>query len=466
MIPFDNMTLTQSKFFDFGDKRLNIRAEDCLKTLMNSNPLEGFPRIFEDQHQLKSFYRLMNNKKVTPEKITKGYNKGLQVLLSEQAPKRGSSPQVYYQYQDTTYGSFLNRNKLDLGYIENKGDNGVVIHTALLTDRFYTPLGIAHQKQILRDRKMYQKAHDRKKRAFEDKESYKWVETMKWSVEVQKELNVRIIHVADREGDMKDLFNYAFENDLDFMVRARHDRRLPEKKTATKLWDHLRKQKAKTTVKRQLLDSKGKTYIANCELFWESLSPENLDKPIQVVYLRQVDNLQKDQAAEWAIYTNLPITSEEDAVKLFDIYTHRWRTCEDFHKCLKSGCSMEKRQFDSSKAMTNCISILSLTALHLLRMRHLAILKDQHVEKVLNKNEIQMAKVLADKYLKPVDLQECKPNTVLWLILTIARMGGHQGIRQKGMPGWKTLWLGWSSFKKLMDGIILSKNFYSPDRYG
>jgi len=461
MIPFDKMTITQSQFFDFGDKRLNSRAEKSVKTLITSNLSEGFPRIFDNQYELKGFYRLMNNKKVTVEKITKGYNTGLRSLLAERASQSDSSPQVYYQYQDTTYGSYLSRNKLDLGYVENVNDNGVVVHTSLLTDDLFVPIGISCQKQILRDRKEYQKSRNRKKRAFEDKESYKWVESMQWSVAVQQEHNVKIIHVADREGDMNELFNYAFKNQLDFMVRAKHDRILPEEKDQKKFWNYLRTQKPKATVERTLLDSKGKAYTANCDLFWTTIQPKNLAKPIQVVYLRQVDNLQTEQGAEWAIYTNLPVTNEEQAIKIFDVYTHRWRTCEDFHKCLKTGCSMEKRQFDSAHAMTNCIAMLSLTALHLLRMRHLASLKDNHIEQVLNKQEIKLAHILADKHLMPVDLKECKPNTVLWLILTLGRMGGHQGIRQRGLPGWKTLWFGWSDFKKLMDGIILSKNFFS-----
>jgi len=462
MIPFDTMTLHQSQFFDFGDKRLNARAEKSLKRLINSNPLEGFPRIFKDQYELKGFYRLMNNDKVTPAKIVQGYNSGLRSILSEQAPGVDDPAQIYYQYQDTTYGSYLDRNKLDLGYLENITDNGVVIHTAILTDTHFTPMGIAWQKQILRNRQNYQKAQDRKKRPFKDKESYKWVEAMQWSIQIEQQLNVKIIHVADREGDMNELFGYAFDHQLDFIVRARHNRVLPQEEQDHKFWDHLRSQQAKARVERQLLDSKGKPYIAKCDLFWTSIQPKDVAKPIQVAYLRQVDNLQTDQAAEWAIYTSLDINRKEEAVKIFDVYTNRWRTCEDFHKCLKSGCSMEKRQFDSAEAMTNCIAILSLTALHILRMRHLAQLKDQPVEQVLNEQEVKLALILADEYLKPVDLKECKPKTVLWLILTLARMGGHQGIRQKGLPGWKTLWLGWSDFKKLMDGIILSKNFFKP----
>ncbi len=460
MIAFNNLTKAQSQFFDFGDKRLNIRAQKCVETLIKSDLRSGFPSIFEDQYELKGFYRLMNNDKVTPKKMTQGMNTGLKSVLGERSIK-SDAPQVYYQYQDTTFGSYLSRKKLDLGYLENKDDNGVVVHTSIVTDDFFVPIGIGWQKQILRDRKKYQKARDRKKRAFEDKESYKWVESMEWTVEAQKELNIKVIHVADREGDMNELFKYAFENDLNFMVRARHDRTIPESNEQKKLWSHLSTQKPKAVIKRELLDSRGNKYVANCDLYWTEIQLKGHENKLQVVYLRQKDNLQSEQGAQWAIYTNLPVRNEDQAIKVFDVYTNRWRTCEDFHKCLKTGCSMEKRQFDSSHAMTNCIAMLSLTALHLLRMRHLTSLNDQPITEILNIQEIKFAEVLADKYLKPVDYKECTPNTILWLVLTLGRMGGHQGIRQKGLPGWQTLWLGWSKFKKMMDGIVLSNNFFN-----
>jgi hypothetical protein len=38
-------------------------------------------------------------------------------------------------------------------------------------------------------------------------------------------------------------------------------------------------------------------------------------------------------------------------------------------------------------------------------------------------------------------------------------MGGHQGIKQSGMPGWQTIWKGLYHFQTLVDGFIMSKNF-------
>jgi hypothetical protein len=458
MIPFDNYSLEQCKYFHFGDKRLDARALNCANTLIKGHMDEGFPCIFNDQYELKAFYRLMNNSKVSPEGFSDGYTIGLKQLLKKISESAPSQVQTFYQFQDTTYGSYLNRKNLDLGYIENKNDNGLVLHTSLLTDDQFTPIGIANQQFILRDRSLYQKGHQRKQRPFEEKESHKWVEALKWSVSMQQEHNIRIIHVADREADMKEFFNYAFDNQLDVIVRVRHDRRVLEEDA--RLWVHLRDLPEGFLITRQLLSQDGKPYQAKCEINWTTVQLRGISAPLHVVYLKQLDELHGGTAAQWAIFTTQSIATAQQAEDILDLYTHRWRTCEDFHKCLKSGCSMEQRQFESSHALTNCVAILSIAALHLLRLRHLATLENQPIEEILLPEACVVVDHLARKHLKPVDLKTCKPRTALWLALLLGRMGGHQGIHQKGLPGWKTLWRGWYDFQKIMDGIILSKNIF------
>lgn len=457
MIPFENYSLEQAKYFDFGDQRLNTRSYNCISKMLDSHIHEGFPSIFNDQYELKAFYRLMNNEKVTPWGIAQGYSQGVKSILFD-LKKEHKQALTFYQFQDTTYGSYLKRKNLDLGYIENKDDNGLVLHTSLLTDKDFTPIGIADQQVILRDRSDYQKGHDRKKRPFEEKESSKWVKAMEWSTKMKATHQINIIHVADREGDMKEFFNYASDHQLDVIVRVRHDRKMMQEDK--KLWQHISNLAPQVIINRQLLRENGTSYIAECQLSWTKVTLKGVNEPLYVVYLKQLDASEEQTATQWAVFSSTPVVKEQEAIQILDIYTHRWRTCEDFHKCLKSGCSMEQRQFESAHAMTNCVAILSITALHLLRLRHLATLDNKPIEALLSPVACQLANHLATKYLKPVDLDECQPQSAKWLALLIARMGGHQGVRQKGLPGWKTLWRGWYDFQKLLDGIILSKNIF------
>ena len=41
--------------------------------------------------------------------------------------------------------------------------------------------------------------------------------------------------------------------------------------------------------------------------------------------------------------------------------------------------------------------------------------------------------------------------TVLEFLMALARLGGHQNRKGDGLPGWQTLWKGWSEFRTIVD---------------
>jgi hypothetical protein len=99
--------------------------------------------------------------------------------------------------------------------------------------------------------------------------------------------------------------------------------------------------------------------------------------------------------------------------------------------------------------------LLAITAVLLLRSRYFAQYDHNTSFEaiVTDKAEQQLAKKLAEKYLKPIDAEIAQPHTTLWWLLLLGRMGGHQGFKQKGLPGWQTLWKGYSFFQSLMIGF-------------
>jgi Transposase Tn5 dimerisation domain len=226
------------------------------------------------------------------------------------------------------------------------------------------------------------------------------------------------------------------------------------------------------------LDAHGKEHQLDCQIRFSKVALEGISKPIYVVNLQQIEQFPKKATsneeqpqplANWTIITNLKVKYADDAIEVLDIYNHRWRTCEDFHKCLKTGCQIQERQLQSPEALLKTIAMLSLVAIQLLRLRHLSEIQAlTPIEELLSEDEIQVAQIVAKQYLKPIDETCCKPNTVLWFVLLMARMGGHQGIKQSGMPGWQTIWKGLYHFQILVDGFIMSKNFLlqKPPTYG
>ncbi|RYU89893.1 IS4 family transposase, partial [Emticicia agri] len=410
---------------------------------------------------MKGLYRLVNNSELNCADIIKSYRKGLIAYsLTQSLPDK---KQYYYLFQDSTVGNYPTR-QMDLGYLQTGSDNGVLIHNGILTDNHYVPLGLPIQEFIQRDRDDYGKRHQRHLRPFEEKESAKWIEAIDFARKYGRKTGISVVQVADKEADVAEVFNYALTHRQLFIINGRHDRKL--KNSTQTLKPYLQSLTPGGIVERSLLDAKGKAHLCECQITFAKVDLQDLIKPIYVLTLQQLQPIKGQDLAHWMILTNVPVKTLAEAVAIIDTYTRRWTTCEDFHKCLKTGCSIQQRQLQSPQALFNTISLLSLIAIGLLRTRYLAL--KEHAQKttnhlineLLSQDELMMADIAADKYLMPIDLTFAQKHTNLWFMLLLARMGGHQGIKQAGMPGWQTIWKGWIYFQALVDGLNMSKNLF------
>lgn len=144
---------------------------------------------------------------------------------------------------DTTYLDYRPIKEKREGYgPTGNGGNGLILHSALAieSDKGQT-IGLLWQKLWNREhkpkppqdetpeQKKERKKQNRKiarKKPFEEKESYRWVEAM---THLEKEIDnsTRVIHVFDREGDITEVFDQALKlKQTGVLVRASHDRRL------------------------------------------------------------------------------------------------------------------------------------------------------------------------------------------------------------------------------------------------
>ncbi|MEM6397571.1 MAG: IS4 family transposase, partial [Bacteroidota bacterium] len=452
------------------DRRLNRRCSDLAKHLQSSDLGLGFPGIFEQKHILKAFYRAMNNEKVSPSKLINGNREALAELFSDKAQQNLSSnePCRIYGYEDTTMGKYPGRKKLELGYLQTNSDrdNGVLIHTMIACDENRHPQGILSQQFIHRDRSEFGKKDQRASRAFEDKESFKWVEPLEELSQWRKGLDFehRFIVVMDREGDVASVINGCIDWDTDFIIRSRHNRLLSNSQRI-KLREFVAQSPdfKEASLSRKLHDRKsGAYYEAECHIRYGQVDLLDIKAPLYVLHLEEMPQTRSksnisSEAASWWILTSLPLNSPEQAIQALDDYEKRWTITEDFHKALKTGARIEDRQFDSAKALCNVISLLSLVVVRILALRHIS---DQRPEAPINQIEWGNDKILLnlipkldDKYLTPRDREYSKPMTVMRLSQIVARMGGHQGYAQKGRPGWQTLYLGAQKLNSILNTL-------------
>jgi hypothetical protein len=160
----------QVSSINFHHQDRYVRFKKVIDTLFRSNPSCSFPELFKNQHQLKGFYRLINNKAVEHSIFLDGYQSGLAKYSAEQAD---TSPWILVQ--DTMLTDFNSRS-LDLGYTQTKNSNGFLLHHGLLLDENCVPLGLLHQQVIHREKEDFGKRKDFRKKQTSEKESNKWIE--------------------------------------------------------------------------------------------------------------------------------------------------------------------------------------------------------------------------------------------------------------------------------------------------
>lgn len=449
----------QIKGVSFEDDRLRQRYELSLSRIQTRDWSQSFPNLIKDSYELKGFYRFINNTRITQSTFIKGYVKGL-ISYSRQ---RSEQEERWFLIHDTMYVEYNNR-ELDLGYTQSKDTNGFLLHHGLLLDGQHIPLGLLHQGIIHRDREDFGKRDDCKKKPIEDKESSKWLEGIQAGKAFSESTGRRLIHILDREADMIEVINLFLRvgtTESAFIIRARHDRSTlthtqrgkEENVSLFRLFTQIKDSSHIKKISRTLRSKEGKLYQAECWLRYDSFKFRGIKESITCVHLEEVCPQEESKITEWYLLTNLSVHNFEQAEDVVEDYTKRW-TIEDFHKCYKTGCSIEKRQFDSRESLCTVIGFLGLLAIQLLRGRYYARTNPQApFEIVVTESAAQeLARKSAQKYLKPIDLTIAKEGTILWWVLLLGRMGGHQGYKSKGLPGWQTLWKGMNHFNTLLEG--------------
>jgi hypothetical protein len=438
---------TSNIVFNHQDRK--VRYLSLIELLLKKDMSKGFPYIFKCQYQLKAFYRLINNKAVSGTTFIDGYRAGL-----IEYSKSINHLEPWILIQDSMYTDYNSR-KTDLGYTQTLNSNGFLLHHGLVLDENFTPLGLMHQEHFFRERADFGKRKHTRFKSIEDKESIKWLNGIDSGVKFTEATKRPLIHIMDREADIVELVNKCIREGQQFIIRARHDRstldhkeRFKVKDTASyRMYELLESNKDKKKVKRNLRDENGKEYEADCYLSQITLKLRGIDTCINCIMIQEIKS-DKTTGTEWILLTNVLA----EANHIITLYSKRW-TIEDFHKCYKTGCNIEKRQFESRKTLTTVISFLALAAVVILRSRYFAINHpNENIDKIIrDKETIKIVYKLSDKYMKPIDFTICSKGSTLWWILLLGRMGGHQGFKQKGMPGWQTIWRGYTFFHEILE---------------
>jgi Transposase DNA-binding/Transposase DDE domain len=375
-------------YSDLPDFRLNKRAVSINSTLLR-RPHESFNQAFGTWKETKAFYRFIENDRISHEM--------LEQALYQQGAINCRAHDKVYAINDTT-AIEIKHHLMDeeLGPIDQYPDHlGMFLHTTMALSEKGLPLGILNQQLWTREKKKKEKRSKQerereknkaKKEPIEEKESYKWLR----AVELTKQLLYeqlgdvipKTIFIGDRESDIYEYFEKIKKENTGTITRVTYNRRVEEE--TGKLRDHLLAQdvqkqltvlmpRSRTRKKRKAKISI--RYVPQVTLLAPGYKDFAFTKiPLGAVYVTEdnpPEKLDKKEIVDWFLLTTEPVESIEDALDIIEKYKYRW-LIEMLHFVLKSGCRIEKLQFETVERYHKILIFLTGTAYEILRLTHIS----------------------------------------------------------------------------------------------
>jgi hypothetical protein len=473
----DSWTSKEFASIDLGDDRLNKRLVVITERFAKS-PLSPINNACDDWSETKAAYRFFSNERVDYKEITRSHISATKKRCIEYA--------TVLAIQDTTYCSYTQHPKTTglCPVARHKGKNkddivsmGLVMHSTIVVGTDGLPLGIADQKIYSRPQST-EKMDAKKKKALNDrlpienKDSYRWIESLENTSANLSGLQCRVVTICDREADIYELFLRANQLKAPFVIRASYNRTINYKsdhseKTGEKLWDLLQRQKCEAKIQVKIPKQKDNPErIASCEIrFSEFIMnvPENYcsgkqkyptDLNLYAIYVSEIDCPEGYEPIDWMLSTNLAILNVEQALEKVAWYCLRWRI-ETWHKILKSGLNIEKCRLSTANRLIKYLAVMSIVAWRIFWITIVArISPDASCRNFLN--EIEW-KILAIKFGKTKE-QKNKEPTIAQSIIWIAQLGGFLARKSDNQPGITHIWRGMKKFAAMLEGAALVKD--------
>ncbi|MBC7913367.1 MAG: IS4 family transposase [Pyrinomonadaceae bacterium] len=429
---------------NLGDKRRDTRIVKIINQLV-SKPGSSIVENGESWSDVKMTYRFYNKDTVKESAIAD--------CIFKATLERCKGSEVVLSIQDTTSINFASSAE-GLGYLDHGQGEGLMVHNNLVVDQRGCPLGLIDQKIWARDKAEMGKAETRGQRSIEQKESYRWIESMQQSEALLKDCCKKIVHIADREADIYELISAPRAPQSELLIRATHNRKTL---LDNNMWDEIEQEPIIARFEVEIGNCKSQTtriatMIVKAGMVLVSPPPKKKHLPAMLlngIIVREENNANKEEPIEWRLITTMAVNSTEDVLQIVKWYSFRWRI-ERLHFILKSGCRLEDLQLRNVKALRKATLIYSLCAFKLMQLLYLA--RQQPDEPCTSYLEDKEWKTLM-KITTKLPYTIAKPPTLQQAVVMLARLGGFLARKNDGPPGIKNLWRGMQKLHVILNAL-------------
>ena len=436
-----------------GDRRRTARAV-AMGAAMAEHPNWSLPAQMGSRGATKGAYGLLNNGCVTAEALWQPHFEATRAAANRAG--------VLLMIQDrTTLDYTAHASKREVGSVGSRRQRGLLLHSTLaVVAETKQVLGLAHAQVIQRlDEPGPKPSHAQRASG---------PEGQAWETAVKAigpaPAGAKWLYVSDRESDIYDYLATCQDAGAGYVVRAFHDRTVqwgPGGRESGKLMPRVRSVLPKSGPRhtytvtvpttKQAPQRQATVVLSWCRvLFPPSSCARGLkdSAPLQVWVVRAWEESPPPGAkrVEWILLTSEPVTNATQATQVVEWYTCRW-LIEDYHMCLKTGCRVETSQLDSGHDVRRLLGFHAALAVRLLQLR-------QAVRLAPHRPAIEVIDPLWVQLLAARQ-KRSREMTVAQFWQAVAQLGGHQGRKSDGAPGWRTLWRGWLTLQDYAVGARL-----------
>jgi len=425
-----------------GDERLRERLL-ILGRDFYARPQANLPQACQSRAKSKAAYRFFDHAEACMDVLRAPHY--------EATRQRIAAEPLVFAVQDTTslnYSTHLDTDELGPIGSKKEGSVGLWLHSTLAFNAAGTPLGLLDVQCWARDAAQFGKRHRRKDLPIEEKESVKWLKSLRQLAEVQRRTpSTRLVSVGDREADIYELFHAAGREDNAPWLLVRADRDRLREDGQEHLWPWLAQQ-AVAGIQEVQVPRRGKqpARVARLEVRFAqvTLRPPHGKEALGELTLWAVlaQEVEAPQGVKepllWMLLTTCPVESFAGACQKVSWYTLRWGI-EVYHRTLKSGCRIEQRQLGKAERIEACLAIDLVVAW---RIFHLTKLGREvpDVPCSVYFEEAEWKALVAYTTHNPTPPQQ--PPSLREAVRRVATLGGFLGRKSDGEPGTQTLWLG------------------------
>ncbi len=417
-----------------------VRVADQILT----RPAGTLPQKLPDPYQLDALYRLLAAPDVTHAAVLHTH-----CQLTHRRMAEATDADILVLHDDTLL-DFSGLRVDGLGPIGDGNGRGFVAHTSLAVTSDGRVLGLAHQVLHVPPPKSARRTRP-------GPAGRLWRDA---AAAVPLAPNgKRFVHIADRAGDVREWFDWAEVAGGWSVIRSRHDRTVAadlgdgpadsRRHAAARGW-------AASGPPREVRLAARPGQPPRAAALRVAWRPVTLPPPRQtlgrerrvpldvwVVRVWEAEPPAGVEPVEWLLVTNVPVVSVADAWQRVDWSTRR-PVIEEFHKAWKSGMGVESLQLTTRERLEPAVGLLAVVAVFLLGLRDAG-------------REPTAAQRPATDWVPAAWVAVLNgwrnggPGGTAWTVaeflLALARLGGHQNRPSDGMPGWMTLWRGWSQLQ-------------------